>query len=317
MKTVRAIQVLFLTAGALAAQPSITAVTSAASFDGRVAFGGYAAVFGSGLADGAYTSPDANYGTKLGGTEIFLCTVQLFTDTNPSPGTYCQPARIVFASPGQVNVVMPAAKGFGMGDGWMFARVAGVLSPAARARVDQYSPSVFMAGSDCMTSDAVPQACGLQPGAPGQGRARRGIVTDLSGNLIWSGNRAHAGGYYTAWLTGMGVPPVKGQNAVMVMDVAGAGYPPTNPTYEDLNLTYAGAVPQFPGLWQINFQIPVSAADIISPFTYEHSPSPCGNYNWEMTVRVAEGVGVIYSEADSNIFQIPLAIRNGDVPCTK
>src|ERR1700733_3450854 len=89
-----------------AGQPLITGGTSAASFDpGQIASLGYVSFFGFGLADGVYTSTDANYGTKLGPTEIFICPSKSFPGTG---ATLCSAARIVYASPGQVNVVLPA-----------------------------------------------------------------------------------------------------------------------------------------------------------------------------------------------------------------
>jgi hypothetical protein len=51
----------------------------------------------------------------------------------------------------------------------------------------------------------------------------------------------------------------------------------------------------------VNFQIPLNIGE--GPFGY--GAWPCGNYNWELPI--------VFSSL--NTIQIPLAIKNGDVPC--
>ena len=86
------------------------------------------------------------------------------------------------------------------------------------------------------------------------------------------------------------------------------GYP--NPSGGNLNVTYSGDVPQYPGLYQVNFQIPLSIGE--GPFGY--GAWPCGNYNWELPMQIVE-VADLYSDSTSNSIAIPLVIKNGDVPC--
>ena len=65
--------------------PKITAVVSAASFNSyQVASGAYVSIFGSNLADQTYQSPDANYKTKLGSTEVLVCET-----SPPTPAPAC------------------------------------------------------------------------------------------------------------------------------------------------------------------------------------------------------------------------------------
>jgi hypothetical protein len=83
----------------------IAAVTSAASFSSsQVSAEGYVAIFGSDLADKIYVSPSASYGLKLGSTEVFVCPSVTFS---PS----CPAARMVFASPTQINAVLTGISG--------------------------------------------------------------------------------------------------------------------------------------------------------------------------------------------------------------
>src|SRR3569623_731224 len=172
--------------------PLITGVTSAASCDStQLAYSGYASVFGSGLADATYTSPDSNYGTKLGSTEVLVCSSLLFQLSpaafGPQFSTYCQSALVVFATPTQVKIVLPAySKLFGNGT-LIVARVNGVIDSATsaensfRAKIQTSAPSKFLAGADCTfyASSQVPAApiCGIQSGLAGSGQVERGIIT--------------------------------------------------------------------------------------------------------------------------------------------
>lgn len=294
----------------MAAQtPTVSGVTSAASFSPQqIASQGYAAVFGTGLADGIYTAPTTNYGTKLGPTEIFFCPSSALSSF-PAGGNGlppCGQARIVYASPGQVNIVLPVAGSTFGTNNYVVARVNGVLDAGMSSgkplavSVSTVAPSIFLAGSDCLTNVATPKGCGLQSFqslTPLPGQAERGVITDINGGIVWSGNRARLGQYYTAWITGLGAAT----SAVSMIfdDVPADGYP--NPSFGTLHVTYSGAVPQYPGLYQVNFQIPLDIGE--GPDGY--GAWPCGNYNWELTLLIGS----------SNPVQIPLTIKNGDVPC--
>jgi len=322
-KGVRLAAVIAIATGTLFGQlPVLTAITSAASFDpAQVASLGYAAVFGTALADHVYASPDANYGTKLGPTEIFICPTKVFPGAAaalPSlPSTLCVAARIVFASPTQVNIVLPAFVGLAAHTQYVAARINGMVDGAMTSgsplstSIYPFAPSIFLAGSDCLTSVASPVGCTLQSTTATLAQAERGVITDTAGRLIWSGNRARLGQYYTAWLTGMGtIPSGQGNQAPVQMPILVPAYGYPNPSGGQLNVTYAGAVPQYPGLYQVNFQIPLNVGE--GPLGY--GAWPCGNYNWELSAEIAEVAG-IYSDSVSNSIAIPLVIKNGDVPC--
>jgi hypothetical protein len=95
---------------------------------------------------------------------------------------------------------------------------------------------------------------------------------------------------------------------MVFVDVPAYGYP--NPSYGIIDVVYAGAVPQFPGLYQINLQIPLDIGE--GPDGY--GSWPCGDYGWDLTLAIS--VGSSYdSNPVSNPVQIPLLIKNGDVPC--
>lgn len=300
--------------------PKIAAVTGGADFNpSRVAEGGYVTVFGSGLADATYSAQTVPYGTKLGSTEILFCPGQTIT-------LFCQAAEVAYASPGQVNIVLNGIGGTIQGgvpfsiSGYIVARVNGVIDASAASgnptpiSIPAYAPSLFLAGSDCPIDSRYPapnQNCGLAPSLATAGRVERGLITDQSGSVLWSGNPAHLGQYYTAWVTGLGAivsgalptPAI----SMTFLDVPAFGY--ANPSYGLLKVTYGGTTGQYPGLYQINFQIPLSTGE--GPDGY--GAWPCGNYSWELTLATDEGTGLGLT---ANTVQIPLIIRSGDVPCS-
>ena len=105
--------------------------------------------------------------------------------------------------------------------------------------------------------------------------------------------------FYTAWVTGLGASTSQLVSSVSLYfdDVPAYGFP--HPESGKAKVTYVGAVPQFPGLYQINFQIPESIGT--GPAGY--GAWPCGSYSWELSLGIGQGV------------DFPLIIRNGDVPC--
>jgi hypothetical protein len=323
-------------AAALCAQgPTITSVVSAASFNaGQVSASGFVSIFGTGLADQTYIAP-VPYPNKLGSTEVFVCPQNIPSSRLTSGDlSLCQAARVQYASPAQLNVVLPdyvTVPLYG-NPGFVVARINGSLDSAAksgvayRALIQTSAPGIFLAGRDCPI-DSVPavgggprwtgvnQNCGLFPQEPVPdpprgplilpSRANRGVITDLQGNLVWSGNRARIGQFYTIWLTGLGAitagnPPLG--FAVALLNIPAYGYP--NPTIGGAVITYVGAVSQYPGLYQVNIQIPSSVGT--GPLGY--GAWPCGNYDWELSLYVGYGVA-------SNVVDFPLAIRTGDVSC--
>jgi uncharacterized protein (TIGR03437 family) len=103
---------------------------------------------------------------------------------------------------------------------------------------------------------------GLQPAAPGiftanaQGTGQA-AATNSDGTPNNSGNQVARGGIITLWLTGSGfipgvqdgVAPGAAISTPVLPKVFINGLPATN-------IQYSGVSPQFPGLWQINVQVP-------------------------------------------------------------
>lgn len=94
---------------------------------------------------------------------------------------------------------------------------------------------------------------------------------------------------------------------LVVSNIPVYGY--SGDTWYPINVDYAQS-PQYPGLYQINFQVPASIATSDPNWHGYPPPFPCGNYNWEVSLDLSQG----YIHA--NLVQIPIVVKVGDVPCT-
>jgi len=307
-------------------RPRITAVVSAADFQPGVTFSEYTTIFGTGLSDAVYQAQALPYPQKLGVTQVYLCNsapVPLSQAQNVLDFLGCVPAALVYVSPSQVNLLIPAdmppkraLPGLD-GKAVFVVSVAGVLDQDASAALPvtidlrDPQPRIFTEGTDCLIDPRYQDrstVCGLTFDSLPGNHADRGAITDLQGNLISSSNPTKLGGWYTIWLTGMGTftdgeapePPT-----LVLTNVPVYGYP--GDTWEYAEFAYAES-PQFPGLYQVNFQVPVSIATGFPNWGYP-PPFPCGNYNWEVSIDF------IQAGNHANLVQIPIVVKVGDVPC--
>jgi len=311
-------------------RPKINAVVSAADFRPGVTFSGYATIFGAGLSDGEYKAQTVPYPPKLGSTQVFFCystPVPVSADIVTFLG--CIPTSLVYASPSQINFLIPAAlttppKLVGLdGRNLFVVSVGGVIDQDASVtapntyQLQSPQPRIFSMGTDCLIDPRYQNrstVCGLTFDALSGNRADRGAITDPQGNVITSSNPAKLGGSYSIWLTGMGTfqngkPPVA--PAMLITNIPVYGYP--GDTWMTANLDYVGASSQYPGLYQINFKLPVTIATSDPNWHGYPPPFPCGNYNWEVSLDLSQGSG--YSSNHANLVQIPIVLKSGELPC--
>jgi uncharacterized protein (TIGR03437 family) len=182
------------------------------------------------------------------------------------------------------------------------------------------APDIFVVGYECpIDGQAVAgdlpapgTNCALSSTDSGQPNIMplRGTITDTNGRLVDSANPAVVGGSYTMWLTGVNFSEPAWiliyTPSELVVGVGGWQPPlPTPTAYAEVGAatkpTFAGPSPQFPGLSQINFQIPT---------TITGGAWPCGSYSWEVSV----GIPSIIAPGVRSV-QIPLRIGPTDVPC--
>jgi uncharacterized protein (TIGR03437 family) len=298
----------------LFAQPRITAVVNAADFASGVAYGSLGTIFGSGLSDKNYQLASLPLPYKLGPTEAFVCLYGSGAQTIPANG--CEPLQVLFVSPAQINFLLfsapPQKPGFGTQDLYVVVRNGGVVSeaagtaPASRLPPSIVSPRIFMAGTD--------RYIDARFISPTTFQTTRGVISDQKGNLLNSTNPARIGQYYTIWMTGLGAfVNGKLQTALSMKfdDVPVFGY--KGSTWFTAKLSYAGPSPQFPGVYQINFQLPPVVAE--GKGSDYGSYFPCGDYSWEITLSITQQE--TFGTRLANPVQIPVVVKNGDIACAK
>lgn len=289
-------------------QPIITAVTDGANFTMFPSQYGYVSFFGEALSGGAYQASSTEYPTQLGDTQLFLCAT-------PVVSSSCTPLELAYTSPTQVNAVLPDFVGLvqAIVNVYVIAQVDGTSSSAFQFTVYPWGPAIFFDGYDCSIDSRDPAAgvgCGLSsdPSHP----EVRGAITDTSGNLLWSGNPAKLGRFYTIWLTGLGYFSTVSQRTSVYPNGEPPGnvglylsnFPATSSSIAGttVNATYIGPSPIYLGLDQINFQLPANL------------PLPCGTYNVEMNLSATETCTNVCSMYLQSIpVQVPVAVLPGDI----
>jgi uncharacterized protein (TIGR03437 family) len=137
-------------------------------------------------------------------------------------------------------------------------------------------------------------------------------VTDQAGHLIYSGNPAKLGQFYTVWLTGLGYS-IQNQAAApqpLIQLSQIPEYGSTQTAWTNLQPSFAGPSPQFSGVFQINLQIPTNiATGTTTASGAVLSEWPCGGYQWEMILGVFQG------SEPSVVIGIPVTVSPGDVSC--
>lgn len=140
----------------------------------------------------------------------------------------------------------------------------------------------------------------------------RGAATDLTGKLLTSSNPAHLGDYITLWMTGIGGFPAIDYTGPTVVNVNNAplyGDPQYNaigpyPVYA----SYLGESLIYPGLFQVNVQIPITlqCGDPI----WGLPAWPGGNYNWDLLISV------LFEHTESNGVWVPVVVHPGEPSCS-
>jgi uncharacterized protein (TIGR03437 family) len=286
----------------------LTSVVNAASFGKDFAVASLVTLFGSSLASGTSSAQSLPLPVALGDVQLATCPS---TDTQLSQ---CTDVQLVYASPTQINFLachsgssLPPPSGCTFSGGSQVLTVfrtghlpaQPIPSPLLAA-----APGTFQMGYDCAFNPLWndPSPCGLAWTHYSSKQPLRGAVTDQMGNIVTSTNPALFGQQYTIWLTGLGVFTNGEPPEPIGIKIGGT---PTNAFY-DVSPSYVGPSSQFPGLYQINFPWPAGMMGGIATSDIQ----PCGDYKMEISFNISEG-----TEQDPTVFQVPLLVKNGDVPC--
>jgi uncharacterized protein (TIGR03437 family) len=316
---------LIATAAPSATPPSITSLVRSADFGQGLIANDYATIYGQNLSDGGtYQGSGSALPVSLGGFEVFACEqpANIPADLGTSK---CPALPLIFVSPGQVNFYVPANAGTAL-----FAQINGVSLTVSGnftqglVEVMGYltAPAIFIEGFDCFIdprySAEGQKNCGLSWNTPPSSVdlwCERGAVTDLLGNLLTSSNPAHVGDYVSMWVTGLGIFGTK--TTTMKAYIYNA------PLYGSPTFNAIGPYPffpsysgesQFPGLYQINMQIPPAIQ--CGDQSWGLPAWPTGSYNWDLLIGVVGTLnGVSEYTPESNGVWVPVIVRPGDVVC--
>jgi uncharacterized protein (TIGR03437 family) len=282
----------------------LTSVANAASFGKDFAVGSLVTLFGSNMASDTYSAQTLPLPVRLGDVQVATCPS---TDTQLMQ---CTDVQLVYASPTQINFLAcpnQSSSGCILSAGSQILTVfrSGHL-PAKPIPFPMLAvaPGTFLEGYDCSFNPLWndPSPCGLSGTHYSSKQPLRGAVTDQVGHLLVSTNPAVFGRQYTIWLTGLGVFTNTKPPQPVGIKISGT---PTNAFY-DVFPSYVGPSPQFPGLYQINFPWPSGIMGSIATSDIQ----TCGDYKMEISFNIYES-----NEQDPNVFQVPLWVKNGDVPC--
>ena len=206
--------------GELASDPPvISGVTNAASYStDAISPGSLISLFGSGLASVTLAAPSVPLPMSLADVSVIINGVT---------------APVLFASPHQINAQVPS--GLAAGPAGVVVRVEGTLSSPANITLVGAAPGVF---------------------TDGQGQA---AALNADGSVNSPQNPARAGSFVSVFFTGQG--PVATQIDDGAAPPAGIAISATSPVSASIGtwpaaVQFAGLAPNYPGLAQINLQVP-------------------------------------------------------------
>ena len=199
--------------------PSITSggISNAASGDPNLSPGVYASIYGQNLSDVTAQAQTLPLPPILGGVQVLLNGV---------------PVPMFYVSPNQINFQVPYD--ITLGQGVVQVIRNGVAGNSPTATFLTTSPGVFQTPKD-----------------------GSGIITDSLRNVITTSNPVSPGSVYTVWLTGLGkttcdnLPAGVAPNAICPAIVQ----PTVTIGSQTAQVLFAGLSYDFPGLYQINFQL--------------------------------------------------------------
>jgi hypothetical protein len=315
-----------------ATNPALNRSGAAASSYMRLMPRSLATIWGTNLSADtrAATAP---WPKTLSGVQVHVIINQYTPCANPSQSALpCDlTADVLFASPTQINFVVPDVSPAAYGQSQLNVRIALVRDGVTFDNLGFNWPGGFYGGGtfiidasigfdtlvvgyDCLffSSAEHPGSCGVST-AGGANRAALGGLTDSAGNLITAQNPVYQGRQVVLW--GSGLPKLKLQASGLLSQS-----PPDKVTFSyratgslsarapTLTATpqWAGESPQFVGLDQINLVFPKCTG---APATVER------RYSVYIPVGVLLISGSSLVQTTIAPFDVPFAVRVGDPDC--
>ena len=217
--------------GSVSPQPTVGAggVVNAANFTAPVAPGSYVSIFGTNLS----IVTDENYSPVHLPLSMDEVTVSFDASATGSLPAVSVPGRLVYVSAGQINIQVPWEL-----QGYSSAKMKVTLFEFGYGNVvtvplANYSPAIF--GSTIAAAE------------------------DVNGHVISSSNPVARGGVVQLFCNGLGPvtnQPASGDSAVANPLSTTTTTPTVTVGNASANITFSGLTPGFPGLYQVNFQVP-------------------------------------------------------------
>ena len=234
---------LLALAGFACAQPSITAnsVLNVSGYQSSLAPDTVFVIFGSNLGPASIATATApSYPTSLGGTSI------TFT---PSGGGAAINAKMVYSLAGQVAGLLPSS----ITPGTYAVRVTYQTQTSAPQNVTVVARSFGIAAANGYGTGTAQATIGNVNGGISLTRFNSGSV-NFNGNN-WTLTPAHPGDALVLWGTGGGADAANDTGGTSG-DQTAAGNFIVNVGGRQITPVYAGASSGYPGLWQVNFNLP-------------------------------------------------------------
>jgi minor extracellular serine protease Vpr len=219
--------------GSVSLQPVVTTggVGNAANFTAPVAPGSYATIFGSNL---SYTT-DENYSALRLPLAMDQVTVSFDAAATGSLPAISVPGHLVYVSPGQINIQVPWEL-----QGYPSAQMKVTLFEYGFGNVvivtlANYTPAIF--GSSVAAA------------------------VDVNGHVISASNAATRGSFIELFCNGLGPvtnQPASGDSAVASPLSSTTSQATVTIGGVSAKVTFSGLASGFPGLYQVNLQIPTN-----------------------------------------------------------
>ena len=168
------------------------------------------------------------------------------------------------------------------------------------------APGIYREGYDCR----YPSVCGLTAGPDAAHSTQRGALVDGNGRLITSANPLLARNIYSLYLTGLGIansPAASFQSPDSRISLAAAFtvYPVVH---------YYGPAPGYPGLYQVNFELP---QDLRRALTGDGSLPICSGLTEDLRIEMHLTVSGTMSSTSGDSVDVPILLHPNELDCRR
>lgn len=232
-------------------QPTIGGVSDSAQGVMPVAPGSYISIYGSGLSDFTASNAKATLPLALMGLDSLILPQFVTVSFDVPAAGLSLPGRMVYASPLQVNVLAP----------WELQGLPAGTSVQMKVTINDYI-GMYEYGNvfSVPVADVSPAFFEI----PGTAQVPKTVAALIASSptIVTATAPAAKGAYVELYANGLGPvdnPPASGEPAVGSSSTT-KNTPTVKVGGQTVPMLYSGLAPGFPGLYQVNVQIPANAA---------------------------------------------------------